>query len=234
MAPADNALAPCVPVDRIVMGLLENNVYLIRVRKSSDGSKAVMVVDPTCDAAGILDTVRRKFGDAATVAAIVLTHHHSDHMGAAYDLREMTGAPVIASRVEQPLVEEPVKVGTAPLPLPHSCPVDKPVEDGQTIAIGDVSWEVILTPGHSKGSMCLLTRPAGGGSEGVCPVLVSGDTLFAGAIGRTDFMGGSMDDMRASLRKLQKLSDDTIVLPGHGSLTTIAAERDRVFAVHIR
>ena len=170
------------------------------------------------------------------VVAIVLTHHHSDHMGAAAALREATGAPVIASAVEAYLVESPKKVGTAPLPLPDPCPVDRRVEDGETLQVGDVAWRVLLTPGHSKGSMCLLAEPGSvpGAPEGSAPVLLSGDTLFAGAIGRTDFAGGSIDDMRASLRKLEKLPDETIVLPGHGPATTIAAERGRVFAVHIR
>ena len=108
----------CVDVECLVMGLLENNVYLI-----GDGS-ATFVVDPTCNAPAILEALGER-----KLAAIVLTHHHSDHMGAAAALREATGATVIASSVEAPLVENPKKVGMSPLPLPDACPVDYPVDE---------------------------------------------------------------------------------------------------------
>lgn len=215
---------PCVGVARCVLGPLDNNVYVIEV-----GACQVLVVDPTCDADAILEAVGGR-----TVAAIALTHHHADHMGAAAELRRRTGAPVIASAVEAPLVENPKKVGTSPLPLPEACEVDARVEDGQTVTIGEIAWRVLLTPGHSQGSMCLLAKPQGDAAGESDPVLVSGDTLFAGAVGRTDFEGGSMADMVASLRTLAELPDETIVLPGHGSATTIAAERARVFARYLR
>lgn len=215
---------PCVGVARCVLGPLENNVYVIEV-----GAGQAMVVDPTCDADAILEAVGER-----SVAAIVLTHHHADHMGAAAELRRRTGAPVIASAGEASLVENPKKVGTSPLPLPEACMVDACVEDGQIVTIGEVAWRVLLTPGHSKGSMCLLAEPQGDAAGESHPVLVSGDTLFAGAVGRTDFEGGNMADMVASLRTLAKLPDETIVLPGHGPATTIAAERARVFARYLR
>ena len=210
---------PCVDVERLVVGPLQNNVYLIH-----DG-QGVTIVDPTAEPDRLLAAV----GDRP-LSGIVLTHHHSDHMGAACALRAATGAPVIASAIEQPLIEQPKKVGTSPLPLPEACPVDIAVSHGDVVKIGELAWKVLVTPGHSKGSMCLYIVPqlslAGQGA----PTLVSGDTLFEGTIGRTDFEGGSMDDMRASLFTLAKLPDDTIVLPGHGNPTTIGAERERVFA----
>ena len=93
-----------------------------------------------------------------------------------------------------------------------------------------MAWKVVLTPGHTKGSMCLFIDPRFGNHPEGSPVLVSGDTLFCASIGRTDFEGGSMDDMRASLKRLAVLPDETLVLPGHNDLTTIGAERRRVFA----
>lgn len=141
------------------------------------------------------------------------------------------GATVIASSVEAPLVENPKKVGTSPLPLPDACPVDYPVDDGDVVQIGNMAWKVLLTPGHSKGGMCWYMVPQFGNHADGAPVLVSGDTLFAGTTGRTDFEGGSVEDMQASMIRLALLPDETIVLPGHNGLTTIGAERRRTFAL---
>lgn len=212
----------CVPVEYLVMGMLQNNVYVI------DDGKATIVVDPTCNADDIVAAL-----DGRTLDAIVLTHRHFDHVGAACALREKTGATVIASKIDTPVIE-----GTEEIPREsrgfEPCPVDHTVEDGDVVQIGDMAWRVMLTPGHTPGSMCLFIDPRFGTDPQGAPVLVSGDTLFFGSIGRTDFAGGSMDDMRRSLTYLAVLPDETIVLPGHGDQTTIGAERERVFAAYAR
>ena len=208
----------CVDVKYLVLGYLANNVYII-----SDGA-GTMVVDPSCDAETILAAL-----EGAKLDVIVLTHGHSDHVGAAAALREATGAAVIACATEVPRIQAPEPGVLDDDPVP--CPVDRAVKQGDVVEVGNMKWKVIETPGHTEGSMCLFNIPQFGNHPGGLPVLVSGDTLFCGSIGRTDFPGGSMAEMRASLKKLAALPDDTAVLPGHNALTTIGAERKRVFAL---
>lgn len=213
----------CLPIHFMVMGPIENNVYII-----SDDA-ATIVVDPTCDSdviIGALEKLCKKKLDA-----IILTHSHYDHVGAAAKLRRLTGATVIASKADAPYIERTVKPFRDDYEFP-ACEVDQPVDDGDVVQIGNMAWKVVLTPGHTPGSMCLLLDPRFGVVKGGAPVLISGDTLFCGGIGRTDFEGGSMPDMRASLKRLAVLPDQTVVLPGHGEQTTIGAERRRVFAYY--
>ena len=113
-----------------------------------------------------------------------------------------------------------------------ACPVDQRVNHGDVVKIGNMPWKVISTPGHTEGSMCLFLDSSLTERLDAKPVLIAGDTLFFGSIGRTDFSGGSMSAMRKSLKRLAVLPDDTVVLPGHGNLTTIGGERRRVFAFY--
>lgn len=207
----------CVDVDCIIMGPLQNNVYVI-----SDDAGA-LVVDPTDDAEAIVAALGDKKLDA-----IVLTHGHWDHTGAAAKLRELTGAPVIAGAADADGIEHPADNGTSRVSEP--CPVDVRVKTGDIVQAGNMQWKVIETPGHSLGSICLFIVPQFGNHGGGLPVLISGDTLFKGTFGRTDFEGGPMQDMGKSMKKLAALPDDTAVLPGHNDLTTIGNER-RTFAM---
>lgn len=218
---AQDAVRTCVPVERMVMGMLANNVYIV-----SDGTSTI-VVDPTCDAPAIVRALKGRALDA-----IFLTHCHGDHVGAAAALREATGATVVASAADAPFIdygENPVRPADDAV---ASCAVDTRVEQGDIVEVGSMAFKVLHTPGHTPGSICFYIVPACGTDPQGSPVLISGDTLFEGSIGRTDFEGGSMADMRASLKTLAKLPDETIVLPGHGNPTLIGAERKRVFAYY--
>ncbi|MCI9129680.1 MAG: MBL fold metallo-hydrolase [Eggerthellaceae bacterium] len=207
----------CVDVEVLIMGPLQNNVYII-----SDGS-GTFVVDPSCDAETILAALGKRKLDG-----IVLTHSHWDHTGAAAELKELTGAPVYASATDAPDIEDPHESGTSR--VARACSVDVRLSNGDIVQIGDMKWKVMETPGHTKGSICLFLIPQFGNHEGGLPVLISGDTLFKGTFGRTDFEGGSMQDMGASMKKLAALPDDVVVLPGHNDLTLIGNER-ATFAV---
>ena len=211
--------SPCAAIERIVLGPIANNVYAI-----SDEAGMVLV-DPSCEAQRIL-----AFLDGRVPDAIFVTHAHYDHIGALAEIRRATGAPVFASADEEPLVsgKRPVWGGHNAI---EPCPVDHVVHDDELLSVGTMTWRAMITPGHSRGSTCFLidAAHAQGAQESTMPILVSGDTLFEGNIGRTDFDGGDFQAMRRSLARLATLQDDTLVLPGHGNPTTIAAERMRVF-----
>lgn len=210
--------AGCLPVELLVMGPIDNNVYII------GDEAATMVVDPSCEPDRILAALKGR-----ALSAIVLTHRHWDHVGAARALRDATGALVVATQIDGAAVSDP-EAHALPGKSFEPCPVDHVVSHGDILTVGNMAWRVIATPGHTPGGMCLFIDPRFGTNPEGAPLLVSGDTLFAGAIGRTDFEGGSMEDMRMSLKRLAVLPDNTIVLPGHNDLTTIGAERQRVFA----
>ena len=196
----------------MVLGPIENNVYII------DDGKAAMVVDPSCQVGRILEAL-----DGRVVDTIVLTHFHWDHVGAAAELREKTGARVVASAIDAPYITGERSYGPAPTRV-KPCPVDELVGDGDEVQVGGMTWKVLLTPGHSQGSICLFLDPQYGSNTQGAPVLVSGDTLFCGTHGRTDFDGGDPAAMLTSLTRLAELPPDTIVLPGHNATTVMARE----------
>ena len=208
---ARKVIGACVPVEFLVLGPIENNVYIV------DDGAGCFVVDPSCRP----DLILKAIGDRK-VDAIVITHGHFDHTGAAAALREALGAPVIVSVEDAPLVTgEGGEKRHRHLITP--CPVDRTVSDGDTLEIGNMKWRVISTPGHTPGGVCFFLEPDGD-HEGA-PVLLSGDTLFAGTHGRTDFPESDPAAMAESLKRLAELPDETIVLTGHNNFTTIGREK---------
>ena len=161
--------------------------------------KGLMVVDPSADVNRILALIGDRKLDAC----------------------------VYASAIDTPVIENQPAPDFGPLVA--SCKVDKTLSDGDTVTVGNMKWKVIATPGHTPGGICLFLDSEYGEYIERANVLISGDTLFAGSIGRTDFEGGNDAQMRKSLKRLSQLPDDTLVLPGHNSLTTIGDEQRRVF-----
>lgn len=207
----------CVDIDWLILGMIQNNTYII-----TDGLGTI-VVDPSDDADRIIDALGERNLDA-----IFCTHHHSDHVGALKELNQKTGALVYASEIDAKVIENQPNT---PGPIKaESCGVDVKLKDKDVFSVGAMKWKVIATPGHTPGGICFLLNSEDGRYIERASVLASGDTLFCGTIGRTDFEGGSDAQMRASLKRLSQLPDDTLVLPGHNSLTTIKDEQRRVFA----
>jgi hydroxyacylglutathione hydrolase len=166
----------------------------------SAGGDAV-VVDPGAEA----DRIIKAVGDRR-VAAILASHGHSDHVGAVKELAVATGAPFMVPAGDLALAEKYVGVQAA-----------VPLNDGDRLDFGDISLTVIATPGHTPGSSCFYAPG----------LLFSGDTLFAGGVGRTDLPGGSSDALFSSIReRIFTLAGDTVVYPGHGERTTVARERE--------
>ncbi len=154
------------------------------------------------------------------VKQILLTHAHIDHAGGAFKLKRLTGAPVFLNENDLSLLksmgEQAAWMGITP---PEVGLPDEGLQDGQIVGLERYPAQVLCTPGHTQGSVCLHFAPL--------KLLVAGDTLFAGSIGRTDLPGGDFSQIIESLHsRLLTLPDETQVLPGHGPATTIGAERN--------
>lgn len=189
-------------------------------------TRQALVIDPGDDATDILADLER---DGLTAVSLLHTHAHFDHVMGTADVAAATGAEVLLHRDDRWLYDRTLmQIEMFGIRRPDGQPWRPPppptreLAGDEVLPFGRREARVIHTPGHTPGSACFfLERP----SE--TPLLLAGDTLFAGSIGRTDLWGGSLPTIRASIRgRLFTLPDDTLVIPGHGPPTTIAAERE--------
>jgi glyoxylase-like metal-dependent hydrolase (beta-lactamase superfamily II) len=198
--------------ETLAVGLLGCNCTVL----GDEVSREAIVVDPGYDVPKILAVLAKH---QLTVKQIVVTHAHIDHIASAVTLKELTGAPILYSKADIPqLAIMGIQAGWFNLPVPTVLPPDHSPSDGEVVRVRGVEATVLYTPGHTEGSVCLYL-PAEG-------LLLAGDTLFAGGVGRTDFPGGNEGKLMASLReRVMTLPDATVVVPGHGAETTIGVER---------
>jgi glyoxylase-like metal-dependent hydrolase (beta-lactamase superfamily II) len=176
-----------------------------------------MVVDPGDEIADILARLARHH---LTLKQIVVTHAHIDHIGGAAQLKRATGAPVLFHQADLPILGMlEAQAGWLGMPVPEKVALDQSANDGLAAGIPGLKAEVIHTPGHTPGSICLHFPKQ--------ELLLAGDTLFAGSVGRTDLPGG---DARALLHSLHTrvmlLPERTLVVPGHGEETVLGQERE--------
>ena len=182
----------------LCLGELDTNCYLLW-----DDHGVAMVIDPADEAKEILSVIE---AEHLSLEAVVLTHAHFDHLGAVRGIVADTDCQVFVDEKELTL---PPTMTDGPIFYTDLYPAEG------VISVADLDIKVIRTPGHTPGSVCLLIADA----------MFSGDTLFAGSMGRCDFPGSSIFDMRKSLKKLYNLAGDYRVFPGHAEATTLEYER---------
>lgn len=198
---------------QLMVGSMGVCSYIVGCENTKKGA----VVDPGGDENRILDEVRNLGLD---IEYIIATHGHPDHVCGNRTIKEATGGAIVMHEKDAEFFENPETQNYfSMLGLEPSPPAEVKVKDGDLINIGELEFQVIHTPGHTPGGMCLYCQPN----------LITGDSLFVGGIGRTDFPGGSYEELIQSLKgKLLTLPEETIVWPGHGyggMQSTIAEEK---------
>jgi glyoxylase-like metal-dependent hydrolase (beta-lactamase superfamily II) len=195
------------------VGLLGCNCSVI----GDEGTHEALVIDPGDEIEHILSVLREH---QLTLKQIIVTHAHIDHVGGAMKLKQATGAPILLNQNDYTLLKMlDAQAAWIGVPPPGTVEIDQSLGDQDKIQLGSLNAVAMHTPGHTEGSTCIYFP-----SE---KKLIAGDTLFAGSIGRTDLPGGSFSKIIASLHdRVLALPDETVVVPGHGPLTTIGEERE--------
>ncbi len=193
-------------IQHVTRSLVEN-VYIVKENNSC------FVVDPGYDFEGIKNIIKE---NSLEPKFIILTHGHGDHIGSVQKIKDLYNIPVYAHEEEKELLEKPELNLSSSMYGNISIKADYYLKDNDEVKFEGSTLKVIHTPGHTKGGMCILLNNN----------LFTGDTLFAGSIGRSDFPTGNYDELINSVNnKLMILDDDIVVYPGHNSATTIGRER---------
>ena len=177
----------------------------------SDEAHRAVVVDPGDEAVRLLQRLAEQ---ELQVAAILLTHAHFDHMLAVRELIDATGASLYLHAEDAAALSDAGRSLIPPYRRPYTLSADRLLQDGDTVTVGELVLKVLHTPGHTPGSCCYQCGD----------LLIAGDTLFAGSVGRTDLPGGDTAQLFQSLRRLKSLDATVRVIPGHGEETTIGYE----------
>ncbi len=195
------------------VGPLQCNCSII----GDETTHEAMVIDPGDDIEDIVAVIREH---KLQVKQIVITHAHIDHVGGAMKLRALTGAPILLNQNDYALLKMlDVQASWLGMAAPENVAIEASIGNGDSVEAGNLKANVMHTPGHTEGSVCLYFP--------VEKLLIAGDTLFARSIGRTDLPGGSFEKIMRSLHeRVLTLPDDTVVIPGHGPRTTIGEERE--------
>jgi len=199
-------------LDSFPVGPLGANCTIL----ANEATKEALVFDPGDEAGRI---VKRLEAKQLKLKHILLTHAHLDHMGAAVRLKRLTAAPISMNQNDWPLMQAaPQQAAWMGMETPEVEPPDFLLEDRQIVGVEGLKMMVLTTPGHTQGGVCFHLADEN--------LLIAGDTLFAGSVGRTDLPGGNSEQLLASIRKqLLTLPDQTRVVCGHGPMTTIGEER---------
>jgi len=183
---------------------------------ADEETREAIIVDPGDE----ITRIHRRLNDLSlTLKQILITHAHIDHVGGALKLKSLTGAPIYLNEADLPLLQMmSAQAAWLGIETPETAPPDEGLVDGRQVGLESYPAQVIQTPGHTQGSVCLHFAPM--------KMVLAGDTLFAGTIGRTDLPGGDFEQIIDSIQsRLLSLPDETRVIPGHGPATTIGAER---------
>ena len=200
---------------RFPLGALWTNGYLFW----DEASRASFFIDAGGDTKDVRDFIE---AEGLSLKMVLLTHGHIDHVAGIHELVPMAGGNIFISSGDAEMLRHPSKELQELLRVKFDGLEDfKELSDGMILEFSGYTIEVISTPGHTEGSVCFLITDSGGRK-----ILVSGDTLFAQSVGRTDLEGGDSVKLEASLRKLAEFDDGLHVLPGHGPDTTIGSERE--------
>lgn len=199
-------------IERLVLGDVRTNCYLLINEKTLE----TIIVDPA-DRADVI--IRKAVDEGLNLKAVFLTHGHGDHILAVSDLKRDFGLKVYASETEKELLSDPEQnLSRALFGVAVTVKPDVLLEDGQEFEEAGMKFRMLLTPGHTPGGCCYYQPEE--------KVLFSGDTLFSGSIGRTDFPGGNLSTLVRSVKeKLLVLPEDVKVYPGHEEMTSIGQEK---------